>query len=231
VLLWHHLVTKTPAELNKLYHLSELISSSGGYTTSPHRYYSFWKELTDRWVPNVQNWIHSSVWRSIPRGWAYQNVVNGNKLYTNTVLCLDPARQLVFPDKANASHKQSDAVFSHWSPYTFLASMMVPNFVRAAQTTAKNQTMINQARIACALERYHLAHGEYPETLDALIPQFIDAIPHDLVGGQPPHYRRNADGTFLLYSIGWSQQDRGGHASKSTQWDKEDGDWVWPPQF
>ena len=83
---------------------------------------------------------------------------------------------------------------------------------------------INQALIACALECYHLAHGEYSETLDALIPQFLDKIPHDVIGGQPPHYRRAADGTFLLYSIGWNGRDNGGARGKSNT----DGDWVWP---
>jgi hypothetical protein len=66
------------------------------------------------------------------------------------------------------------------------------------QKCARNQTIVNQAPIACALERYLLAHGEYPESPDVLIPQFIAEIPHDVIGGQPPHYRRAAGGTFLL---------------------------------
>jgi len=55
--------------------------------------------------------------------------------------------------------------------------------------------------IACALERYQLAHGDYPETLDALVPQFIESIPNDVIGGKPPHYRRTEASTYLLYSI------------------------------
>ena len=43
--------------------------------------------------------------------------------------------------------------------------------------------MANEAQIVCALERYRLAHGEYPGTLDALSPQFIEKIPHDIIGG------------------------------------------------
>ena len=101
---------------------------------------------------------------------------------------------------------------------------MAPHFGAACQTTALNQTEVNQGLVACALERYQLAHGEYPETLDALIPQFIDKIPHDVIGGQPPHYGRAADGTFLLYSIGWTGRDNGGVRGKSNA----DGDWVWP---
>ena len=97
---------------------------------------------------------------------------------------------------------------------------VAPNFTRATQTLAHNQALVNEGQIACALERYRLAHREYPETLDALVPQFIEKLPHDIIGGQPLHYRRMADqpsqssgsasGKFLLYSIGWNETDDGG---------------------
>ena len=64
--------------------------------------------------------------------------------------------------------------------------------------------------MAIALERYRLAHGEYPDSLDALAPQFIAKVPHDVIGGQPLHYRRTSDGQFVLYSVGWNETDDGG---------------------
>ena len=80
----------------------------------------------------------------------------------------------------------------HSSPYNFFVAMIDadPHFLKGWQTTAHNQTLVNEAQIACALERYHLAHDEYPETLDALSPQFIEKIPHDIINGQPLKYRR-----------------------------------------
>jgi hypothetical protein len=83
--------------------------------------------------------------------------------------------------------------------------------------------------VACALERYHLAHGEYPESLDTLAPQFVTKIPHDIINGQPLHYRRTDDGRFVLYSIGWDEKDDGGKiflTSNGTV-DQKKGDWVW----
>ena len=102
--------------------------------------------------------------------------------------------------------------------------MAIPNFVKAWQTTAHNQTLVNEAQIVCALERYRLAHGEYPETLDALVPQFIETIPHDIIGGAPLIYRPTVDGKFLLYSVGWNEKDDGG---KNGGTDFTRGDWVW----
>ena len=64
--------------------------------------------------------------------------------------------------------------------------------------------------MAIALERYRLAHGEYPESLDVLAPQFMAKLPHDIINGQPLHYRRTSDGQFVLYSVGWNETDDGG---------------------
>jgi len=158
-----------------------------------------------------------------PRGWVYQNIVTIAKLFPGFIASVDPASQIVFPDKLRDAGRELEAVFSHRSPYVFMAMQMTPNFNKALQRTAQNQTMVNQAIIACALERYHLAHGEYPEKLDALLPQFLAAIPHDVIGGKPPHYHRSANGSFTLYSIGWTGIDHGGVPGKTIS----DGDWVW----
>jgi hypothetical protein len=160
----------------------------------------------------------------IPRGWIYKNLAVGVNFYARVTASLDPANQIVFFDKMSAADRDMAATLSHWSPYNFILLRMIPNLNRAFQTTAHNQTLVHQALIACALERYRLARGEYPVTLDALIPQFIDMIPHDVIGGQLPHYRRAADGTFILYSIGWNGRDNGGVRGKSNA----EGDWVWP---
>jgi hypothetical protein len=88
---------------------------------------------------------------------------------------------------------------------------------------ARNQTLANEAYIACGLERYRLAHGEYPKTLEELVPQFAEKLPRDIIGGQPLRYNGTADGRFVLYSVGWNGRDDGGMPGKTT----EEGDWVW----
>lgn len=78
----------------------------------------------------------------------------------------------------------------------------------------------------CALERYRLANGEFPETLESLAPRYIDRAPNDVIGGQPYKYRRTKDGQFMLYSVGWNEKDDGGVPGK-TLFDQTQGDWVW----
>jgi hypothetical protein len=63
---------------------------------------------------------------------------------------------------------------------------------------------------AIALKRYELRHGQPPETLAALVPEFLPAVPVDYMDGKPLKYRRNANGGFVLYSVGENGKDDGG---------------------
>ena len=86
--------------------------------------------------------------------------------------------------------------------------------------------------VAIALKRFQLAHGIFPEKLSELTPEILAIVPLDPVDGQPLRYRRNADETFLLYSIGDDGVDDGGNPkssgdSQSLQW-QHGRDWVWP---
>jgi hypothetical protein len=89
---------------------------------------------------------------------------------------------------------------------------------------------------AIALKRYQLKHGNYPADLNSLVPEFVSTVPIDPVDGQPLRYRPNADGTFLLYSVGENGVDDGGNPSlenfvesSSFNWQNLHAlDWVWP---
>ena len=100
----------------------------------------------------------------------------------------------------------------------------------------KVETTKQMTVTAIALKRYQLKHGNYPPHLNSLVPEFVSQVPLDPVDGQPLRYRRNPDGTFLLYSVGENGRDDGGNPSlkkgvTSTDyyWQDLDAlDWVWP---
>jgi hypothetical protein len=80
-----------------------------------------------------------------------------------------------------------------------------------AQHCAQAQVWIDEMRIACALERYRLAHNAYPASLDALVPAYVAELPRDIFNGEPYHYQLRPDGVYLLYSVvGWDLTDEGG---------------------
>ncbi len=159
----------------------------------------------------------------MPRGWFYQNMAVGTEFVKEWLDSVDLTNRLIQARRISESLRSASLEFGHPSPCSFLVQLALPNFAKALQTTALNQTLVNQALLACALERYRLAQGKYPDTIDALAPQFIDKPPHDLIGGQPLKYRRTADNQFLLYSIGWNEKDDDGIPARS----REQGDWVW----
>lgn len=118
-----------------------------------------------------------------PRGWFYQNLVAGAEARHEMLASVDLTNRLIMPHQVAAVFDKMSAKFMQHSPYTFFVATAQPNYARAVETLAFNQTLVNQAWVACALERYRLAHGQYPEGLDALSPGFIEKLPHDLIGG------------------------------------------------
>jgi hypothetical protein len=91
------------------------------------------------------------------------------------------------------------------------------------------QVQLDEARIACRLERFRLDHGHYPAALAELSPAYGADLPHDVLNGDPYHYKLLPDGTFLLYSVGWNQVDDGGKVGPGdVHYYGNDPDWVWP---
>jgi hypothetical protein len=193
--------TYPPAELKKLFFFG------------PHQP-GLWEKLSDPVFLLVT---------FAPHGWLYQNLRVGAQ--ANVILgALDiPNNQLLASEMESAASEFFAAASWGHSPFTILATRAIPNFLKATRTTARNQTMVNEACIACGLERYRLAHGQYPDSLEALVPQFAAKLPHDIIGGKPLKYHRATDGRFVLYSVGWNGKDDGGVAGKAV----EEGDWVW----
>jgi len=122
-----------------------------------------------------------------------------------------------------------EADTKHLTPFNVIERLLLPALGNTAKKFASGQSSVDLARVAIALERCRLAHGEYPESLDSLAPQFIAKLPHDLINGQPLTYRCTDDGQFVLYSVGWNETDDGGVVGlrESGTVDINKGDWVW----
>jgi hypothetical protein len=142
-----------------------------------------------------------------------------------------PESQMVLPQKIREVDQSHSAIFNRPSrPWNFLAKGLLPALGGAGRKAAREQISVDLARTAIALERCRLANGNYPESLDALAPKFISEVPHDVIDGQPLHYRRTNDGQFVLYSVGWNETDDGGvpgYKKDITVPYFELGDWVW----
>ena len=108
-------------------------------------------------------------------------------------------------------------------------------FSKAWFNTMKNLTLHQMVLAAAALKRYELRHGQLPQSLAALTPEFLTEEPHDFMDGQPLRYRLNSDGSFILYSVGEDGVDDGGNPlpavsdkNQQNQSPWAGRDWVWP---
>ena len=111
------------------------------------------------------------------------------------------------------------------------------DLIRMAGATLYTEDQRRLAVTAIALKRFQLEHGQWPETLAELSPEFLPSVPIDPYDGKPLKYHSNPDGTFLLYSVGEDGVDDGGDPSPAKHasffnapiydW-IQTRDWVWP---
>lgn len=175
--------------------------------------------------------------RMVPSGWYDQEKVSYGRLFqvefeVESAGTFDTTSKRVSPSRMAADSAELDralhggaftTVFVH---HRIMARMLLPALGAVIRKGAAAQVLNDQAILACALERYRLPNERFPDALDALVPQFISQLPHDVITGEPYKYRRTDDGRFVLYSVGWNERDDGGTPGK-TLFDDKEGDWVW----
>ena len=170
--------------------------------------------------------------RVVPTGLYYQNLLGIERFYTDTFLPVVGWEQRQVSPRSLQNVDDSIRTM-RTTPNNVLCKMLLPSLItHITKKAAQSQVALDQVAVACALERYRLAHGELPVTLDALVPTFIAKVPHDVIDGQPLRYRRTAPDQFVLYSIGWNATDDGGQlvlakGINPPRPDVDKGDWVW----
>jgi hypothetical protein len=178
-------------------------------------------------IPTLANLLY----RAIPTGWLYQNLLAIDRFYTaEMLLAVTWQQRQVNPDRIAGIERSLQT--SRTTPYNRLCKMLVPAVTQVAKKAAQSQTALDQAITACGVELYRYADGQLPETLDAPVPTYLPAVPRDVIDGQPLRYRRLNEKQFILYSVGWNATDDGGLLARTKdakpRLDLDHGDWVWP---
>jgi len=177
-----------------------------------------------------------SGFRFIPSALIYANRLSANRWYAalEKTVQLSPASASFAASRELEKELMGSAtvhLFGLAPPnlYNALAILAIPSIARSSEKMICTQVTIDEAQVACALERYRLANGAYPATLENLVPAFLQKQPVDIVNGSPLHYRLKDDGHFLLYSVGYNNVDDGGKVvlEKNGRVKIEEGDWVW----
>jgi hypothetical protein len=186
--------------------------------------------------PRVPTEVEDQIGKLIPGGWYFLEQLNYCKLYQMELGgTFDPANKRISPSQIESSNHQLEREFSgghfgrRWGliiQHRLVAVLLLPALKNVTCKCAQAQTAVDEAALACALERFRLAAGQFPEQLEAVVPRFISRLPNDPLAGEPYKYRRTNGGRFVLYSVGWNEKDDGGVPGK-TLFDDKQGDWVW----
>jgi len=182
---------------------------------------------------SLESSTHPDGDRSYPsisqKGWFYLNLLEMDRgMVELTIDRLDPAHHQVRPSMNFFKWQQR----IQKRPDLPLARLILPTLEKSIVDAAKTQVGLDQARIACALERFLRSRGHYPNSLQELSPAYMKKIPNDVMGGESLRYGVK-EGAFLLYSIGWDLKDDGGSIAYEEKTSSGEvvhrGDWIWAP--
>jgi hypothetical protein len=103
-----------------------------------------------------------------------------------------------------------------------MSKILVPNMENSFKSLAYHRSYNSAVQVLLALKVYHMRHGELPESLDALVPEFFDELPRDWFDGGPIKYNREK---ALVYCVGPDLKDNGGSDPNEKWTTAEDPSW------
>jgi len=189
--------------------------------------------------PEMQShWVRNLAVRCIPSGF-----FDANSAYLANfefVYLVEPLRDHGWQAGLDASHQAETALKElkgkAWTqPSSIMADLVAPTVHGVIHRAIYAQTLVNQAAIACALERSRIANGSYPDSLDHLTLADGKPLPVEVLSGKPMSYRKTPNGRYALWSASFDGIDHGGQRAldKSNPdgtrfWlESYKGDWVW----
>src|SRR5262249_32407397 len=90
-----------------------------------------------------------------------------------------------------------------------LSRMRLPDYAWVRFRWAERDAQWRITELRLAIRAYQQAHGVLPSSLNALVPEYLPAVPQDPFAPQPMVYRRKA-GRAMVYSRGPDGKDDGG---------------------
>jgi hypothetical protein len=164
--------------------------------------------LPDTSKGTLQNAALRAVWAIWPMGW----INEGKAGYIGTIQrYINAVKQ---PRELPSTLAEIEAVHAGSSLWNRirnpLSQVAMPALTGSAKRIAAPQTILRSLATACAVERYRMAHGRLPSTLENLVPAFLASIPTDPLTGKPLCYKPSESSSYLIYGTGWDQTDNAG---------------------
>ncbi|MCP4608555.1 MAG: hypothetical protein GY845_07565 [Planctomycetes bacterium] len=111
-----------------------------------------------------------------------------------------------------------------------LTRMLMPALGRIMQIDTRHLAHLRATQTAIAVERYRLTEGRLPQSLENLVPAYMEVVPTDPFDGQDLKFRTRETG-FVVYSVGEDLTDEGGAERNSKKRDKKGKPLPWDVTF
>ena len=141
--------------------------------------------------------------RVMPAFLVRSNELTGAEMHTWLIDAADD------PDKMRAAAARIDTEVPKLSKTQILVKIMMPSLSRAVVLSTKITAQLECALAGLAAERFRLATGQLPKSLEELVPQYLPGVPNDPFDAIPLHLKTTDDG-IVIYSVDENIVDDGG---------------------
>ncbi len=124
--------------------------------------------------------------RKSPPIWFIHGLAQYNKLTSCRDMDEVIQRIPVSDENLNAEEAQQPALARHW--HDSFTHIVVQKWGNLVDTFASQIEHGRLYQVACAIERFRLARGSYPDSLDQLVPRYLPAVPKSIFDGHPVDY-------------------------------------------
>jgi len=106
----------------------------------------------------------------------------------------------------------------------FIIRNFMPSFGRVVEIDIRNNAQLTTAQTALAVQRYRLHNNKLPDSLDNLVPDYLESVPLDPFDGEKIRYKKINPG-FVIYSVGENLSDDGGQEMPKTSVQRRNSQW------
>jgi hypothetical protein len=231
----HHLMTGLNIAFNSLQTINGIVTSNPVHRKGID---SFAYMISKCPVDNAQ-WVHAiqqDYVQSVPDSdtglyieeFAYRAFLKSNIIHQQlSSVYIDALHLADEPHLSNTENKIQEAIDNACKEFNghffILHSVLDPNraysdilkckfishYLYEAKVYFILSSSMRMTQVKLAVLAYRMDHGELPRKLDALVPEYLDAIPSDPFTGKPLLYDAKKG---VIYSAGFDSTDNGGEA-------------------
>ncbi|MFW6162336.1 MAG: hypothetical protein ACODAJ_06165 [Planctomycetota bacterium] len=142
---------------------------------------------------------------AVPRAYFKMDMVH----YIDLMTEYTEALRRPYPERLQVAARVGARMDERIPKHYVVCRMILPALSRAFTVGQEHMARMDSARLALAALRYRAQHARLPKTLDALVPDFVEAVPPDPFTAKPLRYRKDKTG-FVVYALGENGRDDAG---------------------